>query len=52
MLPEISPVAFVAGLLMVYGALAITFTVVLKSRVGGSAVLVGAPTPSAILGLH
>ncbi len=32
MLPEISPLAFVAGLLMVYGALAITFTVVLKSR--------------------
>lgn len=32
MLPEISPIAFVAGLLMVYGALAITFTVVLKSR--------------------
>ncbi len=32
MLPEISPLAFVAGLLMVYGALAITFTVVFKSR--------------------
>lgn len=32
MLPEISPLAFVAGLLMVYGALAIIFTVVFKSR--------------------
>jgi tight adherence protein B len=32
MLPEISPLTFVAGLLMVYGALAITFTVVFKSR--------------------
>lgn len=32
MLPEVSPLAFVAGLLMVYAALAITFTVVFRSR--------------------
>ncbi|WP_427129817.1 type II secretion system F family protein [Pseudarthrobacter sp. S9] len=32
MLPELSPLAFAAGLLLVYAALAITFTVVLKSR--------------------
>ena len=32
MLPELSPLAFVAGLLLVYGALAIMFTVVFKSR--------------------
>lgn len=32
MLPELSPLAFVAGLLLVYGALAIAFTVVFKSR--------------------
>ncbi|GIU54821.1 hypothetical protein NicSoilC12_05700 [Arthrobacter sp. NicSoilC12] len=45
MLPEISPVAFVAGLLMVYGALAITFTVVLKSR---SAVPLSRRRPDAV----
>ena len=32
MLPELSPLTFVAGLFLVYGALAITMTVVLKSR--------------------
>ena len=32
MVPELSPLAFVAGLLLVYGALAIMFTVVFKSR--------------------
>jgi tight adherence protein B len=32
MVPELSPLAFVAGLLLVYGALAILFAVVFKSR--------------------
>ncbi len=32
MLPEISPLVFVAGLLLAYAALAILFTVVFKSR--------------------
>ncbi|MEO5994514.1 MAG: type II secretion system F family protein [Arthrobacter sp.] len=32
MLPELSPLAFVAGILLVYGALAIVFTVVFRPR--------------------
>lgn len=32
MLPEVSPIAFVAGLLMVYGALSIAMTLVFNSR--------------------
>ena len=38
MLPELSPLAFVAGLLLVYAALAIAFTFVFKSTVRGAAV--------------
>lgn len=45
MLPEISPLGFVAGLLMVYGALAIMFIVVFKSR---SAVPLSRRRPDAV----
>lgn len=34
MLPDLSPTAFVAGLFLIYGALAITITVVFKSKSG------------------